>query len=291
MADRLLGVFRDQSLEFGLGALVLEVRLPRAAEDPSELGPAVGGVHIDDPHHLNSWPGRINQEQPRGLATLNTAPELFLGRQQEVLAKTIDEITADLRHAFNLVYKEYFLFFSALEPKKNLSRLVDAYAVSGARYPLVIAGGLGWQYESDLERINDDRFLSYRMNGRKILPERHVRRLSYVPFPQLVSIIRGARAVLFPSLYEGFGLPVLEAMLLGTPVMTSKVASLPEVAGDAALLVDPTDTEQMAAAIRKLDQDGDLRAELSERGRERAKLFSPEIYRERLTKLYGRISA
>src|SRR6266851_3839709 len=111
MADRLLGVFRDQSLEFGLGALVLEVRLPRAAEDPSELGPAVGGVHIDDPHHLNSWPGRINQEQPRGLATLNTAPELFLGRQQEVLAKTIDEITADLRHAFNLVYKEYFLIF------------------------------------------------------------------------------------------------------------------------------------------------------------------------------------
>src|SRR6266849_5510229 len=96
---------------------------------------------------------------------------------------------------------------------------------------------------------------------------------------------------LFPSLYEGFGLPVLEAMLLGTPVMTSKVASLPEVAGDAALLVDPTDTEQMAAAIRKLDQDGDLRAELNERGRERANLFSPEIYRERLTKLYGRISA
>jgi hypothetical protein len=80
---------RDRGLEFGLGALVLEVRLPRAAEDPSELGPAVGGVHIDDPHHLNSWPGRVNQEQPGGLATLNAAPELFLGRQQKMLVQGI----------------------------------------------------------------------------------------------------------------------------------------------------------------------------------------------------------
>ena len=81
------------------------------------------------------------------------------------------------------------------------------------------------------------------------------------------SIIRGARALLFPSLYEGFGLPVLEAMGLGTPVMTSTTASLSEVAGDAALLVDPLDIGAMTKAIQKIDADSDLRAELGQRGR------------------------
>jgi glycosyltransferase involved in cell wall biosynthesis len=152
----------------------------------------------------------------------------------------------------------------------------------------VIAGPLGWQTEVDVEKIQEERFLSYRMEEGKIFADRRIRRLSYVPFQQLVSLIRGARAVLFPSLYEGFGLPVLEAMLLGTPVMTSDVSSLPEVAGDAALMVDPIDLDGMAASIRTLDQDKDLRAELSVRGRERAKLFSPEAYQKRLVDLYGR---
>jgi glycosyltransferase involved in cell wall biosynthesis len=206
---------------------------------------------------------------------------------QELLGKTDDALANELCNAFNLEMKEYFLFFGAIEPKKNVARLVDAYAASGSRYPLVVAGALGWQYEVDVEKIQDERFLNYRMSEGKIFPDRHVRRLAYVPFPQLVSLIRGARALLFPSLYEGFGLPALESMLLGTPVMTSKVASLPEVVGDAALLVDPTDIGGMAAAIRKIDLDADLRAELSAKGLERAKMFSPEAYRARLGKLYG----
>jgi glycosyltransferase involved in cell wall biosynthesis len=92
--------------------------------------------------------------------------------------------------------------------------------------------------------------------------------------------------LLFPSLYEGFGLPVLEAMSLGTPVMTSNAASLAEVAGDGALLVDPLDIRAMTKVIQKIDADGDLRADLGQRGAERAKLFSPAAYRQRIGTLY-----
>jgi glycosyltransferase involved in cell wall biosynthesis len=116
-----------------------------------------------------------------------------------------------------------------------------------------------------------------------------VKQLTYVSFEFLLALIRGARALLFPSLYEGFGLPVLEAMMLGTPVMTSNVASLPEITGDAAILVDPLDVEAIADAIRKLDSDDDLRAELAMRGIKRAQLFSPEKYRDCVAALYRRV--
>lgn len=113
--------------------------------------------------------------------------------------------------------------------------------------------------------------------------------MAYLPLPRLIALMRGARGVLFPSLYEGFGLPVLEAMVAGAPVLTSNVSSLPEIAGDAALLVDPNDVDSIAAAIRQLDNDDDLCRTLVERGRERAKQFSPERYEERLAKLYRRV--
>jgi glycosyltransferase involved in cell wall biosynthesis len=205
------------------------------------------------------------------------------------LDTSLDQVAGMIANAFELDYEDYFLFVGAIEPKKNLSRLIDAYAASGTKRPLVIAGGLGWQYESDVEKIKDERFLRYQLAQNVISPRRQIRHLSYVPFEQLVALIRGARALLFPSLYEGFGLPVLEAMQLGAPVMTSNVASLPEVAGDAAVLVDPLDIGDMARAIKTLDDDGDLRAELRARGRERALRFSPEKYRERVTELYRRL--
>jgi len=202
---------------------------------------------------------------------------------------TADQIAKLLENMFGLVPDEYFLFVGAIEPKKNLARLIDAYAASGSQYPLIIAGGLGWQYEQELEKIADERFLRYDIAGHAMTPRRRVRRLSYVSSEHLVALMRGARALLFPSLYEGFGLPVLEAMSLGTPVMTSKVASLPEVAGDAALLVDPLDIDAIARAIRSLDHDADLRGELKQRGLKRAEFFSPENYRQRVAELYARV--
>jgi glycosyltransferase involved in cell wall biosynthesis len=202
------------------------------------------------------------------------------------LAWTDDEIARLVENIAGVAAQEYFLFVGAIEPKKNLSALIDAYAASGSQYPLLIAGGLAWQYEEELQKIGDERFLTYELHDNTATPRRRVRRLSYLPREHLVALMRGARALLFPSLCEGFGLPVLEAMSVGTPVMTSNVTSLPEVAGDAALLVDPLDTDDIARGIRILDSDGDLRAELKQRGLRRAASFSPEAYRQRIAALY-----
>lgn len=210
-----------------------------------------------------------------------------VGLPAHLTARPDADIDEDLAHIFGLDRQGYFLFFGALEPKKNVGTLIDAYAASGTKRPLIIAGGLGWQYDGDLAKIEDPRFLSYRIEGGVIRSERQVRRYDHLPFSQLVSLIRGARGVLFPSLYEGFGLPVLETMLLGTPVMTSNVSSLPEVAGDAAILVDPYNVETMSRAIRSLDRDNDLIQDLSTRGKVRAEMFSPERYRQRVADLYS----
>lgn len=206
-----------------------------------------------------------------------------------MIDKDKDKVADEISSAFNVSMDEYYIFFGAIEPKKNVSRMVDAYAASGTRYPLLIVGGLGWQYERDVQKIEDERFLSYTMQNSKITPERRVRRIPYLPLGQLISLIRGARGVLFPSLYEGFGLPVLEAMMLGTPVITSNVSSLPEIAGDAALLIDPEDVDDIANAIRVFDHDADIRKELSQRGIKRAAYFSPEAYEARIAALYKRL--
>jgi glycosyltransferase involved in cell wall biosynthesis len=105
----------------------------------------------------------------------------------------------------------------------------------------------------------------------------------------LVSLIRGAKGVIFPSLYEGFGLPVLEAMRLGTPVISSTESSIPEVAGDAAMLVDPYDTQAITTAIRELNSNAELRGELSSKGLKQAALYSSERYRARLDEMYSRL--
>jgi glycosyltransferase involved in cell wall biosynthesis len=205
------------------------------------------------------------------------------------LARTDDDVATELTRLFGLEFGGYFLFYGAIEPKKNVSRLVDAYAASGSRLPLVVAGGRGWQNRSDLEKLGDERFLNFRIDGNIVRRERQVRRLDYLPQNQLFSLIRGARALLFPSIYEGFGLPVIEAMALGTPVVTSNISSLPEVAGDAALLVDPYSIDDIARAIRTLEADTDLRKALVERGRTQAKKFTPDAYEERLHQLYERL--
>jgi glycosyltransferase involved in cell wall biosynthesis len=206
-----------------------------------------------------------------------------------VVARSDDAIADQITNLFDLDPGNYYLFLGALEPKKNVGRLIDAYAASGSRRPLVIAGGQGWQNKADIERIEDTRFSNYQVTENTISKVKRVRRIPYLPLDQLVVLMRGARALLFPSLYEGFGLPVLEAMSLGTPVMTSNVTSLPEIAGDAALLVDPRDINAMAAAIRNLDNDTDLLSELSDRGRVRAQAFSMANYQVRLQNLYSMV--
>lgn len=211
-----------------------------------------------------------------------TLPPRLLQRDEATVAREVKAL-------FDLEMGEYFLFVGALEPKKNVSRLIDAYAASGVQRPLIITGGEGWMNQGDKDKIASERFLSYSIEGSRIRPERSVRRFPYLPLDHLTSLVRGARATLFPSIYEGFGLPVLEAMMLGTPVLTSNVSSLPEIAGGAAMLVDPYDIEAMARAIVTLDADADYRRELSQKGLIRAQAFSQDAYVARLRDLYAKL--
>jgi glycosyltransferase involved in cell wall biosynthesis len=210
--------------------------------------------------------------------------------EPEFLAKTEEEVAFELETVFGLEWKEYWLFAGAIEPKKNVRGLLEGYQSSGSSRPLILAGGLGWQYEDDLRRIHDRRFKDLHVKDGKIRRERRVRHVKYVPRHQLLALMRGARGLVFPSFYEGFGLPVLEAMMLGTPVITSNTSSLPEIAGDAALFVNPYDSGSIGEAIRRLDYDPGLRAELGRKGIRQAEAFSPAHYAQRLAALYARFA-
>ena len=188
-----------------------------------------------------------------------------------------DEVARTVEGLLGLEWRSYFIFFGAVEPKKNLPRIIEAYLSSGVNAPLIIVGGRAWLEEDETRLLKT---IQESPKGQLI------RRYDYLPFRLLVSLIRGAKATMLPSLYEGFGLPVLESMLLRTPVLTSTAGSLPEVAGDAALMVDPYDTLAMRRAMIALDSDADLRAELIERGVRQAQKFGPEPYRARLAELY-----
>lgn len=220
----------------------------------------------------------LGVEESRITNTYQTVdiPKQYIERPESAVANLLEGL-------FGLRLYEYLLFYGALEPKKNVGRLIEAYLVSGVDVPLVLVTGGGWQNEAEIRLLAEQeaRESAASLSGRRI------RRLEYVTFSTLVALIRGARAVVFPSLYEGFGLPLLEAMVLGTPVIASCASSLPEIAGNAALLVNPYDADQIARAITTIVNDGDLREELSRRGRSQAAKFSIDRYRERVGALYG----
>lgn len=160
----------------------------------------------------------------------------------------------------------FVLAVGNLQPRKNLGTLLEAYArlVHTRRFepPLVLVGQRHYRGAALLERIND------------LGLNRHVIWTGYVSDEVLVALYNRATLFVFPSLYEGFGLPVLEAMACGTPVVSSHAASLPEVSGDAALLVDPHSVTELAAAIERVATDIDVQRRLRERGFQRAAQFS-----------------
>jgi glycosyltransferase involved in cell wall biosynthesis len=202
--------------------------------------------------------------------------------------KPADEVQREVEGTFGIEYKNYFLFWGSIEPKKNIGRMIEGYLASGVKPPLVILGAQAWKSEEELRLLYDDNIRSLVQVGNVTRVRHKVIQLAYAPFPLLVSLIKGAKATLFPSLYEGFGLPVLESMFLGTPVISSNTASVPEVAGDAAVLVNPYDTRAIAQAIRAVNDDEGLRASLVAKGYEQAKRFSEEAYRARLSTVYER---
>jgi glycosyltransferase involved in cell wall biosynthesis len=184
--------------------------------------------------------------------------------------------------------ERYILFLGTLEPRKNLVRLLDAYALLHARAqgasapavpPLVIAGGKGWFYQEIFARVS-----ALGLIGQVTFP-------GFVPAEELPWWYRGAALFVYPSLFEGFGLPVLEAMACGTPTITSRASSLPEVAGDGAIMVDPEDVEDLAEAMYQVLTTPDLARQLHATGLRQASRFpwsltaaaTREVYRSVLS--------
>jgi glycosyltransferase involved in cell wall biosynthesis len=160
---------------------------------------------------------------------------------------------------------DYILAIGTIHPRKNYSRLIDAFRLLETREnELVIVGKRGWLYESIYEYVH------------QLGLDSQIRFIDYVPSRDLAVLLSGARLLAFPSLYEGFGLPILEAQACGTPVVCSMTSSLPEAAGDAALFVDPMDVNAIAGGMDRALSDGTIRNKLIARGLENVKRFSWE---------------
>jgi glycosyltransferase involved in cell wall biosynthesis len=164
----------------------------------------------------------------------------------------------------------YFLYVGNHKPHKNFDRLLQAFALSGvgSDYVLVSTGNPS----NDLRRKIEELEMA-----------RRVKFVGQIPDEDLASLYRGATALVLVSLYEGFGLPLIEAMSCGAPVITSNVASMPEVVGDAAILVDPLDVGEIAESLRKVASDAELRQRLRAYGIERARLYSWDLTASRIT--------
>jgi glycosyltransferase involved in cell wall biosynthesis len=173
--------------------------------------------------------------------------------------------TAELRARLNLP-EHYFLFVSTLEPRKNVLGLIAAYRALPddikRSHALVLTGGVGWLADEIMAAI---------VAGD---PVGRIMRTSYVPEADLPTLYNGATAFVFPSLYEGFGMPVLEAMACGAPVITADNSSLPEVAKGAAIMVRAEDTQAISLAMAELAKNDGLRADLSVKGVARAQQFT-----------------
>lgn len=173
----------------------------------------------------------------------------------------------------------YILFLGTIEPRKNLSRLLAAYTAAAGSIPhsLVIAGSVGWK--------TGDLFRELERSGIKD----RVIFTGFVESRDIPALMTMADLFVFPSLYEGFGLPILEAMACGTPVITSNVSSMPEVAGDAALLVDPLSTDSIAEGLKELALDPGKRGELRGKGLRRTAEFSWKEIAESTLQVYREI--
>ncbi len=160
--------------------------------------------------------------------------------------------------------KRFFLFVGTVEPRKNLVRLIQAFNRVGKELDqdLVIVGAKGWMASPLFDEINRSPFRD------------RIHLTGFVEEVDLPAVYNLADALIYPSLYEGFGIPVVEAMACGTPVVTSNVSALPETANDAAVLVDPLDTDRLAHAMERIVHDEELRASLRAKGLVRARRFS-----------------
>lgn len=182
---------------------------------------------------------------------------------------------------YGLTYQRYSLYVGTIEPRKNLLSLLDAYSklpmTIRKHCPLILSGYKGWNNEEIFKRI--------------LVAEREgwARYLGYLPATELPILFSGARTFCFPSLYEGFGLPVLEAISSGVPVVCSNSSSLPEVVGDAGLMCAPEDVDKLTQLILQANEDEAWRMDAIEKGLQRAGQFSWSLCAENTIKVYQKV--
>ncbi|MEW6608544.1 MAG: glycosyltransferase family 1 protein [bacterium] len=266
---------------------------PRHLLLPSIWAKTVLTIHdlmfIDHPEFLKlEWVKSLEKEVHKGIKRANLIISVSLFTKNRILEnwkkmsaekiKVIysgvnecfypieDKVIIDkIKHKYG-IKNRYILFVGNVEPKKNLIRLFEAFSqvknsIDG--YNLVIAGG-GWAFDKLFQKVKESNL------------QKDVIFTGYISDEDLPALYSGAEIFVFPSLYEGFGLPVIEAMACGTPVITSNSASLPELARDAGILIDPFKVEDIAGAMYQLLTDTNLKMKLKEKGLQRAKLFSWE---------------
>jgi glycosyltransferase involved in cell wall biosynthesis len=208
----------------------------------------------------------ISESARRDIVRLLRVPEERVDVTYPAAEERYQLLPADQVAAFRLAHglPEAFVFaLGTLEPRKNLLGLLQAYALLPEPCPpLYVAGGTGWRFNPIFDTVQ------------RLGLADHVHFLGFVPEDELPLWYNAARLFAFPSLYEGFGLPVLEAMACGAPVITSTAASLPEVAGRAAMLVPPEDTHRLAREMERVLEDAQLRTEMRAAGRIQASRFS-----------------
>ena len=281
------------------GHLWEQVRLPMAARgkllwSPNNTGPITVSNQVCTIHDLipldrpewfspkfSAWYKWLLPKLVRRVAHIIAISEFTKGRIVDSLGVKPERVTVvpngvdaaaqlesnaleDVRAKLGITSRNYLLCLGSLEPRKNVKRLVDAWGRIQPRLPddlqLVIAGG----------QASSQVFAGMELGGNTP----GVAFTGYVNDGDLPALYAGALALVYPSLYEGFGLPPLEAMAYGTPVITSNTTSLPEVVGSDALLVDPENVEELGAAMERMVLDTSLRQSLSARGRERSQAYS-----------------
>ncbi len=212
-----------------------------------------------------------------------------------------DDKAAEILKNFDLIGKKYFLFIGTIEPRKNIMNIVKAFEELVAKdsltprpsphggeggqrpgegemtknYYLVLAGGLGWKYDPILDAI------------KKSPAAQYIQYIGYVSVEEKLVLLKNTQCFVWPTLYEGFGLPVLEAMSFGVPVITSNNSSLSEVGGDAALYVHAENVNEIASAMKSIIQNNSLRDTLRKKGRERAKFFDWKKSAQKTIQVYA----
>jgi len=249
-----------------LNSLFLKLAMPRFLAETEAIITPSESTKLDLLRHYHVPSGKVNVI-PEGVD-----PRFFIREPGAV---------EWVRRKYHLP-KSFLLTVGTIEPRKNHSRLLEArlrLSEFGVDAPLVIAGKAGWRSAAIFERLSR-------------LEQQHlIQYLGFVDDRDLPALYQAATTFIYPSLYEGFGLPVLEAMASGTPVVTSSTSSLPEVAGEAAILINPCETEQIAQAIRQLLAKPELRNELQHKGLLQARSLTWDKTAVETLKVYSQVHA